>query len=91
MRTTLSIILAATVVTTGALATSALAADTKAASAECAKIEARYENAARGKAGTQDWMSAEYWATEGKSYCETGYTRDGVEAYRKALDELKGG
>ncbi len=89
MRTTMPIIFAAALAVTSALTTSALAADTK--SAECAKIEARYENAARGKAGTQAWMAAEYWATEGKSYCETGYVRDGIDAYKKALDKIKGG
>jgi len=89
MRKTLPIMFAASAAAIGALAAPAVGADATAAA--CAKIEARYENAVRGKAGSQDWMAAEYWATEGKSYCETGYPRDGVEAYEKALKKIQGG
>ena len=91
MRTKILIACVAALAATGAVAQSAWAAGTNMASAECRKIAARYEHAARGKKGTNAWMAAEYWATEARSYCETNHTHEGVQAYEKALEQIKGG
>lgn len=59
-----------------------------AGSAECAKLAARFDEVAKTKANSPKWMAGEYYATEGKSYCETGRTSEGAQAYKKALSEL---
>jgi hypothetical protein len=60
-------------------------------SAECAKLAQRFQDLVHSKqVGSIQWSEGEYWAMEGKSYCETGHASEGVAAYQRAIQALGG-
>lgn len=54
----------------------------------CIALRDQLQQALAGaKAGTKRQV-AQYYGTEGRSYCLTGHPQDGAAAYRKALQAL---